>query len=119
VVSPDGTKGPYYSNYDITHGTYVAAVESTTGLGFSSLKPLTVMKDVPNTAWSGRSAVTIDGRSYSVPSNVMCYNKDISSWVTLEEAHAFVDQWKQMKQERSPREQRRIDRALAAKNGGG
>lgn len=38
---------------------------------------------------------------------------------TLEEAHAFVDQWKQMKQERSPREQRRIDRALAAKNGGG
>ena len=90
VVSPDGTKGPYYSNYDITHGTYVAAVESTTGLGFSSLKPLTVMKDVPNTAWSGRSAVTIDGRSYSVPSNVMCYNKDISSWVTLEEAHAYT-----------------------------
>lgn len=38
---------------------------------------------------------------------------------TLEAAHAFVDQWKQMKQERSPREQRRIDRALAAKNGGG
>ena len=37
---------------------------------------------------------------------------------TLEEAQAFVNQWKQMKDERSPREQRRIDRALAAKGGG-
>lgn len=90
IVSPEGTKGPYYSNYDVTHGTYVAAVESSTGMGFSSLKPLTAMKDVPNTAWSGRSAVTIDGRSYSVPTNVMCYNKDIASWVTLEEAHAYT-----------------------------
>lgn len=37
---------------------------------------------------------------------------------TLEAAQAFVNQWKQMKDERSPREQRRIDRALAAKGGG-
>ena len=37
---------------------------------------------------------------------------------TLEAAQAFVNQWKQMKDERSPREQRRIDRALAVKGGG-
>lgn len=37
---------------------------------------------------------------------------------TLEAAHAFVNQWKQMRQERKPREQRWIDRALAAKGGG-
>ena len=37
---------------------------------------------------------------------------------TLEAAQAFVNQWKQMKDERSPREQRRIDRARAAKGGG-
>ena len=90
VISPEGKKGPYHSNYDISHGTYVAAVEDSTGMGFSSLKPLKVMEDVPNTAWSGRSAVTVDGRSYSVPSNVMCYNRDISDWVTLEEAHAYA-----------------------------
>lgn len=91
VVSPDGTMGPYITQYeDIVQGTYVAAMESSTGLGFSSLKPLTALKDVPNTAWSGQSAVTVDGRSYSIPSNVMCYNRDISGWVTLEEAHAYA-----------------------------
>ncbi|MCI9655821.1 MAG: hypothetical protein HFF45_07365 [Lawsonibacter sp.] len=37
---------------------------------------------------------------------------------TLEAAQAFVNQWKQMKDERSPRKQRRIDRAIAAKGGG-
>ena len=31
---------------------------------------------------------------------------------TLEAAQAFVNQWKQMKDERSPRKQRRIDRCL-------
>ena len=91
VVSPDGTMGPYITQYeDIVQGTYVAAMESSTGLGFSSLKPLTALKDVPNTAWSGQGAVTVDGRSYSIPSNVMCYNRDISDWVTLEEAHAYA-----------------------------
>ena len=38
--------------------------------------------------------------------------------LTLEETRTFVNYWKQMKQERSPRAQRWIDRALAAKGGG-
>lgn len=92
VTNPDGKLGPYVSNYDIANGSYVAAVEDGTGTGFSSLKPLTALKEVPNTAWSGQSAVTVDGRSYSIPSSVMCYNRDLTSWVTLEEAHAYAKQ---------------------------
>ena len=37
---------------------------------------------------------------------------------TLEEASAFVNHWKQMRQERSPRAQKRLDWALSS-NGGG
>ena len=67
--------GPFRSHYDISGGVYVAAVVDDAGTGgFSSLKPLTALKDVPNTAWSGESAVTVDGRSYSIPASVMVYN---------------------------------------------
>ena len=91
IHSPDGKLGPFLARYsDIASGAYVAAVENSTGQGFSSLKLLTALRDVPNTAWSGKSAVTIDGRSYSIPSSVMCYNRDINDWVTLEEAHAYA-----------------------------
>ena len=50
----------------------------------------------------------------------MAQEVDEDGWQlwTLEGAHAFVNQWKQMRQERKPREQRWIDRALAAKGGG-
>ena len=91
VQNPDGSMGPYISNYEnIESGSYVAAVEDNTGVGFASLKPLTALEDVPNTAWSGKTAVTVGGRSYTIPSNVMCYNRDLRSWVTLEEAHAYA-----------------------------
>lgn len=46
------------------------------------------------------------------------FDEDWRQLWTLEAAQAFVNQWKQMKDERSPSEQRRIDRALAAKGGG-
>lgn len=59
--------GPFRSHYDIPGGVYVAAVVANDGTGFSSLKRLTALKEVPNSAWSGQSAVTVDGRSYSIP----------------------------------------------------
>ena len=42
--------GPFRSRYDISSGVYVAAVKSNDGTGFASLKPLTALKDVPNSA---------------------------------------------------------------------
>ncbi len=83
--------GPFRSRYDIGGGVYVEAVKSNDGTGFSSLKRLTALKDVPNTAWSGESAVTVDGRSYSIPVTVMAYNKDTLSWISAADGKSVVD----------------------------
>ena len=69
----------------------MAAVESNDGTGFSSLKPLTALKDVPNTAWSGEGAVTVDGRTYSIPVTVMAYNKDTAEWISAGDGKTVVD----------------------------
>lgn len=90
VNSPEGSIGPFRTTYEISGGAYVAAVVNANDNGFNSLKRLEAKRDVPNTAWSGQGAVTIDGRTYSIPSNVMCYNRDIGDWVTLEQAHAYA-----------------------------
>lgn len=92
--------GPFPTNYDIGGGVYVAAVVSDAGTGgYSSLKPLTALKEVPNTAWTGQNAVTVDGRSYSVSPTVMAYNRDTMEWISaaggrsiVEIAHAYANQ---------------------------
>ena len=84
--------GPFRSRYNIGGGVYVAAVVSDAGTGgFSSLKPLTALKDVPNTAWTGESAVTVDGRSYTISPNVMAYNKDSMEWISAGEGRSVVE----------------------------
>ena len=84
--------GPFRSSYDIGGGVYVAAVVDDAGTGsFSSLRPLTALKDVPNSAWSGESSVTVDGRSYSIPVTVMAYNKDTRTWISASEGKSVVD----------------------------
>ena len=84
--------GPFPSRYDIGGGTYVAAVVSNAGTGsFSSLKPLTALKEVPNTAWSGQGAVTVDGRSYAISPTVMAYNKDTMEWITSADGKSVVE----------------------------
>nr|WP_325212895.1 S-layer homology domain-containing protein [uncultured Oscillibacter sp.] len=84
--------GPFRSRYDIGGGVYVAAVVDNAGTGsFSSLKPLAALKDVPNSAWSGESAVTVDGRTYSIPSTVMAYNRDTHEWISASEGKTVVD----------------------------
>ena len=49
------------------------------------------LKNVPNSAWSGRGAVTVNGRTYTVPDNVPCYNLETDNWVTLTEARQYAD----------------------------
>ncbi len=83
--------GPFRSHYDISGGVYVAAVESNDGTGFSSIRPLTALKEVPNTAWSGESAVTVEGRSYTIPVTVMAYNKDSHEWISPSDGKSIVE----------------------------
>lgn len=54
------------------------------------VRPMKV-PDVPNSAWSGRTSVTAGGRTYSVPSSVVCYNSRTKDWITLDEAHAYAE----------------------------
>jgi len=55
-----------------------------------SVSGLTKFGNVANNAWSGASSVMIAGRSYTVPSDVLCYNTSTKKWVTLDEARAFA-----------------------------
>lgn len=89
--------GPLYTGYDIPGGVYVAAVVSNDGTTYSSLQRLTELKEVPNTAWSGQGAVTVDGRSYSISESIMAYNKDTYTWIepagdksVVDIAHAYA-----------------------------
>lgn len=77
--------------YNVNGGDYVAVTLNRGGTGFSSLKKLDETKNVPNSAWTSESLVTIGGRTYKVPSNVLCYNRDMKMWVTLAEAHAYAE----------------------------
>lgn len=78
-------------NYSVNGGDYVAVTLNRGGTGFSSLKKLTESRNVPNSAWTGENMVTLGGTTYRVPSNVLCYNRDMRMWVSLAEAHAYSD----------------------------
>ena len=59
--------------------------------GSVSVRPLTKNAAVPNSAWAGRTSVTVNGRSRAVAADVVCWNKDTQSWVTLDQARAYAD----------------------------
>ena len=94
VTVTDGTRtlGPFEMAAGLPEGVrnnaYVAAQANSRG--FTSLRPLTKFSAVPNSAWSGRTSVTVNGRSYAVPSDVACWNRDTESWVTLDQARAYA-----------------------------
>jgi len=83
--------GPFEVYQDVRSGSYVSATLNGKGTGFSRLKELTQLKDVSQHAWIGKSAVTFGSRTYTVPEDVQCYNKDAKSWVTLDAALAYAD----------------------------
>lgn len=78
--------------YNVNGGDYVAVTLNRANSGFSSLRKLDETRNVPNSAWTSENLVTVGGITYKVPSNVLCYNRDMKMWVTLAEAHAYADQ---------------------------
>ena len=96
LYSPQGSVSAFRIPQYLPGGTYAVLSPASEGNGFSvpgrgicSIKELTRLSEVPNTAWSGRGAVTAGGRTYTIAANVMCYNRDILKWITLDEAHAY------------------------------
>lgn len=80
---------PIAENEDVYTGDYVAVSVNYSGTAFTSVSKLTKLAGVPNTAWTGKTAVTVNGRTYTVPGTVACYNADAKSWTTLDAAHAY------------------------------
>ena len=84
--------GPIETGYVVTTGECIGITVTGTGSNqhIASLVRLTALKDVPNSAWSGSGAVTVGGRTYTVPSDVLCYNVRTQDWMTLSQAHAYA-----------------------------
>lgn len=94
VESGSRTYGPYAAGYQVNTGDYVGISLGRRGGSnyISALVKLTEVRNVSNNAWSGRDTVTVGGRTYTIPSNVLCYNRDAERWVSLSEAHAYSGQ---------------------------
>lgn len=89
----DGKESPeYQTGYNIETGEFVGATVDAKREVFSKVVRLTELKNVSNSAWSGQTAVTVGSRTYTVPSSVLCYNRQTKSWVSLSEAHAYASQ---------------------------
>jgi len=70
-------------------GTFVGVTLTDNG-EINTVLSLNKFENVSNNAWSSTSSVTIGGRSYTVPSDVLCYNKTSEKWASLNEARAFA-----------------------------
>lgn len=94
VTGADGSAGPFWlpSASSVRTGDYAAVSRMAGSDGYAqNLRKLDSLGDVPNSAWVGQSAVTVNGRTYSVPGTVQCCNKDTGSWITLDQAHAYAN----------------------------
>ena len=83
----------FETGYVVRNGDIVGITIVTSGntQRIGSLVYPDELRNVPNTAWSGKGAVTVNGRTYTVPASVPCYNTQTKSWVTLTEARAYAD----------------------------
>ena len=59
---------------------------------FVRVTVLDAVKNVPNSAWTSPTAVTVKGKLYTVPEDVLCYNRSTGRWMTLSEGHAYAEE---------------------------
>lgn len=91
-VDEGGTKTKTFAmKYNVKTGDYVAFKINQGGTGFSQMIKLTELSKVSFSSWIGDNAVTFGSRTYEVPSNVLCFNKDNGEWITLAQAKTYAD----------------------------
>ena len=84
--------GPIVANYSsIRTGDFVAATVNSKKTAYTSVTLLKELSDVPNSAWSGKTAVTAGGRTYTVSADVPCYDRSTKSWLDLDTARTYAD----------------------------
>lgn len=81
------TLGPY-SGMSLGSENWVGLVVDGKGTVISSVK-LQRLDGVTNAAWESDAAVLLNGKSYAVSDEVVCYNRTTGLWPTLNEARAF------------------------------
>ncbi len=69
------------SGYAVRSGDFVAFKYNSNESGFSQMLTLDKLGEVSASAWIGTTAVNYGGRTYTVPSNVLCWNRDGGSWL--------------------------------------
>lgn len=89
----DKTTATFETGYVVRNGDIVGITIVTAGntQRIGSLIYPDELRNVPNAAWSGKGAVTVNGRTYTVPASLPCYNRETKEWVTLTEARAYAD----------------------------
>lgn len=91
-VDEGGTKTKTFAmKYNVKTGDYVAFKINQGGTGFSQMIKLTELSKVSFSSWIGDNAVTFGSRTYEVPSDVLCFNKDNGEWITLTQAKTYAD----------------------------
>ena len=87
------TTATFETGYVVRNGDIVGITIVTAGntQRIGSLIYPDELRNVPNAAWSGKGAVTVNGRTYTVPTSLPCYNRETKEWVTLTEARAYAD----------------------------
>ena len=87
------TTATFETGYVVRNGDIVGITIVTAGntQRIGSLIYPDELRNVPNAAWSGKGAVTVNGRTHTVPASLPCYNRETKEWVTLTEARAYAD----------------------------
>lgn len=79
--------GPYSVSQEMPNNVFLSVKVDRSGR-LTDYQRLTELPNVGNSAWLSESAVSAGGRTYSVPSSIMCWNRTIKSWVSLDSARA-------------------------------
>lgn len=84
--------GPIRTGLAVSNGDYVAVTTDSGKTKLTSLRTLTEVSDVPNSAWISATAVSVGGRTYSVSADVPCYDRAGKTWVDLNTARGYADE---------------------------
>ena len=83
VIGIDDGKGSVKkdSGYSVRNGDFVSYYVSASEKTYTNVTVLDKLGEVSASAWIGTTAVNYGGRTYTVPSDVLCWNRDGGSWL--------------------------------------
>lgn len=67
------------SGYSVREGDFVSYKDK--GETYVNVVVLDKLGDVSSSAWIGKTAVNYGGKTYTVPSDALCWNRDSGSWL--------------------------------------